>query len=154
MCESGRSNSGISAVGAVVLAAVVAILIFALVQFVGSAQRSGRFRTAVKGIALDGIRKSSGEIQEEVLGRADEIGIVLGREDVAVSWGPARQYLEIEVFYSVPVDLKLCRFERELGFSHRRELSGAKKLMDQVERDVKQSYEKMMDRAREAVPDQ
>ena len=151
MHKSARNDPGISTIGAFVLIAIVAMLIFILVQYVGSAQHSGRFHAAVKQIALEGIRKSSEDIREEVLDRADELGIVVGREDVIVSWGPARQYLDIEVFYSVPVDLEVCRFEREFAFSHRRELSGAKKLMDQVERRVKGSYDTMLDRVQEAT---
>lgn len=148
-----RGESGLSAIGAIILIVVAGTFILVAVALTGSSQRSGKFRAAVKHTALDGIRKSSEEIRHEILIRADDSGVLVDEEDISITWGPHRHYLEIAVQYTVPINLGIYAYDREYAFIHRRELSGVGKIIDRVGRDVRGSYDKMLDRVQKTTED-
>lgn len=111
---------------------------------------SGRFKTAVNTIATDGFAKSNQQIREEIIDQAEEIGVVLDDDNILINWGPSRETLEIKLDYSFPVDLFLYQYNRQFSYSYTRKLSYPKKMIDRTEQKLKGSYNKMVEKARDA----
>ena len=145
-----RSQAGFSLGGVIVFILLVAGGIYLVIQLIRPSQASGKFKTAIDGIALSGMNKTDGQIRRDIIGSAGEIGVFLDEDDILITWGPGREFLEITVEYSAPLDLWFFHHDRQFNYLARRELSRPKQIMNQVERSVGGSYNKMVERARQA----
>jgi len=146
----GKEN-GSALIGIIIFVAVAAAIIFVVVQMVGSSTQAGKFETAVGNITLEGMNKSDAQLEKEIADQAAANGVSLSNDNIKIAWGPNREYLEVSIDYSIPVNLGIYQFDRVYNYYTKRELSFPKKILNQVERSVRGSYDTMVDRARKAT---
>ncbi len=146
----GKEN-GSALIGIIIFVAVAAAIIFVVVQMVGSSTQAGKFETAVGNITLEGMNKSDAQLEKEIADQAAANGVNLSDDIIKIAWGPNREYLEVSIDYSIPVNLGIYQFDRVYNYYTKRELSFPKKILNQVERSVRGSYDTMVDRARKAT---
>jgi len=99
---------------------------------------------------VDSFSKKDQEIQEEILTRAKELGIVMDAEDISIHWGPRQESLEINLAYSLPVDLGFYNYDRQFNYTLQKKLSYPQKRINQTDQRLQGSYNKMLDKARKA----
>lgn len=128
----------------------VAGLTFLTIHLIRPSYCSGRFKTAINGIAVDSFSKKDQDIQEEILARAKELGVVMDEEDVSINWGPKQESLEIKLAYSLPVDLGFYTYNRQFNYTLQKKLSYPQKRINQTNQKMQGSYNKMLDKARKA----
>ena len=145
-----REESGFSLKGLMIFILLVAGLTFLTIHLIRPSYCSGRFKTAINGIAVDSFSKKDKEIQEEILTHAKELGIVIDAEDVSIQWGPRQESLEIKLAYSLPVDLGFYNYTRQFNYTLRKKLSYPQKRINQTDQRLQGSYNKMLDKARKA----
>jgi len=146
-------EKGSALVGIVIFVAVAAAIIFVVVQMLRPTTQAGKFETAVGDIALEGMNKSDAQLQKEIADQAVANDVNLSDDKIKIAWGPNRDYLEITIDYSIPINLGIYKFDRLFNYYTKRELSFPKKIFNQVDRNVRGSYDTMVDRARKATQD-
>jgi hypothetical protein len=99
---------------------------------------------------VDSFSKKDQDIQEEILARAKELGVVMDEEDVSINWGPRQESLEIKLAYSLPVDLGFYTYNRQFNYTLQKKLSYPQKRINQTNQKLQGSYNKMLDKARKA----
>jgi len=146
-------EKGSALVGIVIVIAVAAAIIFVVVQMIRPTTQAGIFETGMEGITLEGMNKSDAQLQKEIADKAAANGINLSDDNIKIAWGPNREYLEVTIDYSIPINLGVYKFDRLFNYYTKRELSFPKKILNQVDRNVRGSYDTMVDRARKATQD-
>lgn len=144
-------EKGAAHLGIIIFIAVAAAIIFIVVQMIRPTTKAGIFETGVEGITLEGMNKSDAQLQKEILEKAAANGVNLNDENIKIAWGPNRDYLEVTIDYSIPIDLVVHKFDRLFNYYTKREISYPKNLLNQVERSVKGSSNTMVERARKAT---
>ncbi|MGA1842443.1 MAG: hypothetical protein ACMUIU_17640 [bacterium] len=145
-----KEESGFTLKGFVLFILFVAFAAFLTIHLIRPSYCSGRFKTAINSIATDGFAKSNKEIREEIVDQAEEIGVVLDDEDILINGGLGSETLEIKLDYSFPVDLYLYQYNRQFSYTLTKKLSYPKKMIDRTEQKLKGSYNKMVEKARNA----
>jgi len=143
-------ESGFSVKGCIIFILFVALSVFLAIHLIRPSYCSGRFKTEIEGIAIDGFSKSDGQIAEEIRSQAEKLGIVVGERDVAIYWGPGRESVNIKIDYSYPVDLLLYRYNRHYSYEIDKRLSYPKRMIDQTNKRLQGSQHRMLERARKA----
>ena len=145
-----EKESGFSLNGFISFILFVALATFLTIHLIRPSYCSGRFKTAVDTIAIEGFAKSNQQIREEIFDQAEETGIELEEKNILINWGPSRETLEIKLDYSFPVDLFLYQYNRRFSYTLTKKLSCPIKTINRVDQKMKGSYNKMVEKARKA----
>jgi hypothetical protein len=143
-------ESGFSVKGCIVFILFVALSVFLAIHLIRPSYCSGRFKTAIEGIAMEGFSKNDGQITEEIREQAEKLGIAVEEGDVAIYWGPNRESVNIKIDYSFPVDLLLYRYDRQYSYEIDKRLSYPKRMIDRTNEKVQRSQNRMIERAKQA----
>lgn len=150
LLQAITNESGFSLKGCIIFLLFVALSVFLAIHLIRPSYCSGRFKTEIDGITIEGFSKSDKEIVDEIRTQADKLGIIVEEQDVGIYWGPGRESVNIKIDYSYPVDLLIYRYNRQYSYEIDKRLSFPKRMIDRTNERLQGSHQRMLEKAQKA----
>jgi hypothetical protein len=113
--------------------------------------QADRYVTSVNSLLVNAFTKPDEMLRNEITAAAGPIGIIVRPEAVALNRAPGGEYLDIDIAYAYPVNLLVRSYHRDFRYTHRRDFTFEKKIIDSTQGRLRDNSESVVDRARDVT---